>query len=72
MISIIVKHAYLLDQSHSSVERAGILAGVRVRLLQSDELFSLRGETLKLAMEEDRAKGLIPFFVYDIQPNENN
>ncbi|EFX90074.1 hypothetical protein DAPPUDRAFT_300121 [Daphnia pulex] len=55
--------AYSSDQSHSSVERAGILAGVRVRLLQSDELFSLRGETLKLAMEEDRAKGFIPFFV---------
>jgi hypothetical protein len=63
VISIIAKHTYLLDQSHSSVERAGILAGVRVRLLQSDELFSLRGETLKLAMEEDRAKGFIPFFV---------
>jgi hypothetical protein len=39
------------------------LAGVRVRLLPSDELFSLRGETLKLAMEEDKAKGFIPFFV---------
>lgn len=45
------------------MERAGILAGVRVRLLETDECFSLRGETLKLAMEEDRAKGFIPFFV---------
>ena len=52
-----------VDQSHSSVERAGILAGVRIRLLPTDELFSLHGETLKSAMEEDKAKGFIPFFV---------
>lgn len=57
---------YKLDQSHSSVERAGILGGVRLRLLPTDELFSMRGETLKSAMEEDKAKGLIPFFVREL------
>lgn len=40
-----------------------MLAGVRVRLLASDEHFSLRGDTLKAAIEQDRAKGLIPFYV---------
>ena len=52
------------DQSHSSVERAGLLAGVRVRLLESDEHFSLRGDALLSAMEQDKAKGLVPFHVY--------
>lgn len=52
--------AYCSAQAHSSVERAGMLAGVRMRLLQPDENFSLRGETLKAAIEEDKAKGLIP------------
>lgn len=45
------------------MERAGILGGVRLRLLPTDELFSMRGEALKSAMEEDKAKGFIPFFV---------
>ena len=54
----------LIEQSHSSVERAGILAGIRVRLLSTDDLLSLRGDILKSAMAEDTAKGLIPFFVY--------
>ena len=53
----------MTDQSHSSVERAGLLAGVKVRLLQSDEMFSLRGPTLQQALQEDKAKGLIPFHV---------
>lgn len=39
------------------------MGGVRVRLLASDEKFRLRGETLRLAIEEDKAKGDIPFFV---------
>jgi glutamate/tyrosine decarboxylase-like PLP-dependent enzyme len=51
------------DQSHSSVERAGLLGGVRIRLLPADENFRLRGETLRLAVEEDKAKGKIPCYV---------
>ena len=53
----------IVDQSHSSVERAGLLAGVRVRLLESDEHFSLRGDALQSAIEQDKAKGLVPFHV---------
>jgi len=55
--------AYTSHQSHSSVERAAMLAGVRIRLLPSDEHFSLRGDTLQSAMTEDIATGNIPFYV---------
>lgn len=49
-------------QSHSSVERAGLLGGVQLRSLAADERHSLRGATLDAAIEEDLAKGLIPFY----------
>ncbi|KAM3929796.1 aromatic-L-amino-acid decarboxylase isoform 1-T2 [Leptodactylus fuscus] len=55
--------AYCSDQAHSSVERAGLISGVRMRKIQSDENFVLRGQALKKAFEEDKAKGLIPVFV---------
>ncbi|XP_078274808.1 aromatic-L-amino-acid decarboxylase-like isoform X1 [Rhinoraja longicauda] len=55
--------AYTSDQSHSSVERAGLIGGIKMRKLSSDDKFSLRGETLKQALEEDKALGLIPFFL---------
>ena len=50
-------------QAHSSVERAGLLGGVKLRLLPVDENLRLRGETLERAIQEDRDKGLIPFYV---------
>ena len=40
-----------------------MLAGVRMRLLQSDEHFSLRGDSLQSAMAQDIANGSIPFYV---------
>ncbi|XP_064615978.1 aromatic-L-amino-acid decarboxylase-like [Liolophura sinensis] len=55
--------AYCSDQSHSSVERAGMIGLVKIRKLKSDEQGSLHGETLESAVREDRAKGLVPFFV---------
>ena len=36
---------------------------VKMRELEIDENFSLRGKTLQQAMDEDRKNGLIPFFV---------
>ncbi|XP_046342768.2 aromatic-L-amino-acid decarboxylase-like [Haliotis rufescens] len=54
---------YSSDQANSSVHRAGLLGEVKMRKLPSDENYSLRGETLKAAIQEDRAKGLLPFFV---------
>ncbi|NXG07121.1 DCHS decarboxylase, partial [Sakesphorus luctuosus] len=55
--------AYASDQAHSSVEKAGLISLVKTKFLPVDENFSLRGETLKKAIAEDRKKGLVPVFV---------
>lgn len=55
--------AYTSNQCNSSVEKAGLLGSMKMRLLKVDSNARLRGETLKQAMEEDRAKGLIPCYV---------
>ncbi|XP_063726545.1 histidine decarboxylase-like [Symsagittifera roscoffensis] len=56
--------AYCSDQAHSSVEKASMLCMVTLRHLPTDkDTKALRGHTLKQAIEEDTAKGLIPFFV---------
>lgn len=54
---------YSSDQAHSSVERASLLAGVKMRKVLSDDSYSLRGPALRRAIQEDKQKGLIPFFV---------
>ncbi|XP_075923119.1 histidine decarboxylase-like isoform X4 [Petromyzon marinus] len=54
---------YTSDQAHSSVLKASLMSLVRVRSLPTDLEFSLRGETLRRAVDEDRAQGLVPFFV---------
>ncbi|KAJ8939250.1 hypothetical protein NQ318_015208 [Aromia moschata] len=53
---------YTSSQSHSSVERAGLLGGVKLRSLLPDETNRLRGETLENAIKEDLDAGLIPFY----------
>ncbi|NXO21871.1 DCHS decarboxylase, partial [Cisticola juncidis] len=55
--------AYASDQAHSSVEKAGLISLVKIKFLPVDENFSLRGETLKKAIAEDRKRGLVPVFV---------
>ncbi|XP_063983846.1 aromatic-L-amino-acid decarboxylase-like [Diachasmimorpha longicaudata] len=55
--------AYTSDQSNSSVEKAGLLGSMPMRLLPVDENCSLRGKTLLEAMEKDRKAGLIPCYV---------
>lgn len=55
--------AYTSEQSHSSVERAGLLGAIKMKLLPTDENLSLRGDTLMAAIQKDRENGLIPFFV---------
>lgn len=55
--------AYSSALSHSSVERAGLLGGVLLRALETDDEHRLRGETLRDTIGKDRANGLIPFFV---------
>lgn len=50
-------------QAHSSVERAGLLGGVRLRSVPADEDNQMRGEILEQFIREDLDKGLIPFYV---------
>ncbi|KAH8362040.1 hypothetical protein KR200_002550 [Drosophila serrata] len=45
---------YCSDQAHSSVERAGLLGGVRVRLVPSEN-HRMRGEALEKVIQEDLA-----------------
>jgi len=40
-----------------------MLGGVKMRLIRSDKDWRLRGDSLRMAIEADKAKGLIPFFV---------
>lgn len=48
------------------MEKAGLIAMVKVRQLPIDEKYSLRGNTLEQYVKEDRQRGLIPFFVCDL------
>ncbi|XP_003784395.1 histidine decarboxylase isoform X2 [Otolemur garnettii] len=55
--------AYASDQAHSSVEKAGLISLVKMKFLPVDDNFSLRGEALQKAIEEDKQQGLVPVFV---------
>ncbi|VDN40894.1 unnamed protein product [Gongylonema pulchrum] len=57
-----MKLKYLV-QAHSSIEKACMIGMVKLRILETDSKFRLRGETLRQAIQEDRNLGLIPFFV---------
>lgn len=54
---------YCSDLAHSSVERAGLMGCVKITGLQSDDECRLRGSILRQQILEDKAKGLVPFFV---------
>lgn len=54
---------YCSDLAHSSVERAGLLGGVKIIGVQSDDECRLRGSILRQQILEDKARGLVPFFV---------
>ncbi|KAL3282035.1 hypothetical protein HHI36_005238 [Cryptolaemus montrouzieri] len=55
--------AYSSDQSNSSVEKAGLLGSMPVRLLPTNKDGVLRGNVLAKAINEDKEKGLIPCYV---------
>jgi hypothetical protein len=40
-----------------------MIAMVKIRLLETDENFSMRGSTVEKAIKDDRSNGFIPFFV---------
>ena len=54
---------YTSKLAHSCVEKAGVIAMVKIRLLNTDENYSLRGAEVESVVKEDRSNGLIPFFV---------
>lgn len=54
---------YCSEQAHSSVEKAGLIAMVKLRLVPVDDQLSLRGDALRRAIDKDKAKGFVPFFV---------
>ena len=58
-------------QAHSSVEKAGLIGLVKMRLLPCDDELSLRGDTLQEAIDRDRKDGLIPFYVSTINQSNN-
>ncbi|XP_060516822.1 aromatic-L-amino-acid decarboxylase-like [Cylas formicarius] len=55
--------AYSSDQSNSSVEKAGLLGSMVMRLLPSNEHGQLSCDTLQEAVDKDREAGLIPCYV---------
>ena len=58
--------AYCSEQSHSSIEKAVLIAGIgrrRLRKISTDASGSMDANALENAVQEDRAHGLIPFFV---------
>lgn len=44
-------HTDKIFQAHSSVEKAAMIGFVKLRILDTDEKFQLRGATLAKAME---------------------
>jgi len=58
--------AYTSEQAHSSMEKAAAIAGIgrdRLRLIEVDAQFAMQAQALGAAIEKDRERGLIPFFV---------
>nr|CAD7617140.1 unnamed protein product [Timema genevievae] len=61
--SCLLKDLVFVDQSNSSVEKAGLLGSMPMRLLTSDNKGRLRASTLEEAMKQDIEAGLIPCYV---------
>lgn len=58
--------AYASTETHSSVEKAAMIAGIgreHVRKIEVDESFAMRPSLLAAEIARDREAGLIPFYV---------
>ncbi|TDH05258.1 hypothetical protein EPR50_G00141790 [Perca flavescens] len=55
--------AYTSEQAHCSVERASLIGGVMMRKVPTDDNYAVRGDMFKKMLEEDKAAGLIPFYL---------
>ncbi|XP_011859985.1 PREDICTED: aromatic-L-amino-acid decarboxylase-like isoform X1 [Vollenhovia emeryi] len=54
--------AYCSCQAHASVERAGLMGGIKLRQLEVDDKYKLRGDTFAEAIRNDKENGFIPFY----------
>lgn len=50
------------------MERAALIGAVMMKKVPTDNLYAVRGEMLKKILEEDKAAGLIPFYVIQTKP----
>lgn len=50
-------------KSHSSVERAALIGGVMIKMVPTDGSYAVTGAALQKMVDEDKAAGLIPFYV---------
>jgi aromatic-L-amino-acid decarboxylase len=58
--------AYASTQTHSSLEKAAMIAGIgtdNLRLIEVDEKFAMKPDSLARQVEADRKAGLVPCFV---------
>uniref|UniRef100_A0A8C9WWT0 Aromatic-L-amino-acid decarboxylase n=1 Tax=Sander lucioperca TaxID=283035 RepID=A0A8C9WWT0_SANLU len=55
--------AYTSEQAHSSVERASLIGGVLMKKVPTDDNYAVGGGMFKKMLEEDKAAGLIPFYL---------
>jgi aromatic-L-amino-acid decarboxylase len=58
--------AYVSTQTHSSLEKAAMIAGIgteNLRLIEVDENFAMKPDALARQVEADRRAGLTPIFV---------
>jgi aromatic-L-amino-acid decarboxylase len=56
---------YTSEQSHSSIEKGGIVLGIgqwNIRKIEVDAEFRMKPDQLAAAIEEDRRLGCVPFF----------
>jgi len=56
---------YTSEQSHSSIEKGGIVLGIgqrNIRKIEVDAEFCMRPDRLAAAIDEDRRSGCVPFF----------
>jgi aromatic-L-amino-acid decarboxylase len=56
---------YTSEQSHSSIEKGGIVLGIgqrNIRKIEVDAKFRLKPDCLATAIEQDRRSGCLPFF----------
>lgn len=45
------------------MERAALIGGVMIKMVPTDGSYAVRGAALQKMVEEDKAAGLIPFYV---------